>query len=88
MRAEIKRRLLTVTDSLSEALKLVGKPSKEITEAETEIKQEQAAGRAGACNCPEGPDPTGWMPNGRFLTVYCKRCHKVLASQEDTDVND
>jgi len=85
---EGKRRLLVVTDSLTEALKLVGKPSKEITEAETEIKQEQAAGRAGTCNCPEGPDPSGWMTNGRFLMVYCKRCYKLLASQEDPEVND
>jgi len=85
---EGKRHLLVVTDSLSEALKLVGKPSKEITAAETEIKQEQAARQAGGCNCPEGPDPNGWMPNGRFLTVYCKRCHKVLTSQEDPELHD
>jgi hypothetical protein len=85
---ERNRRLLLVTKSLSAALKLVDKPSKEISEAETAIKQEQATGRAGACNCPEGSDPSGWMPNGRFLMVYCKRCHKVLASQEDPEVND
>ncbi len=85
---EGKRRLLAITDSLSDALKLVGKPSKEITQAETEIKRDQAACRVETCNCPQGPVPSGWTPNGRFLMVYCTRCHKVLASQEDPDVSD
>ena len=81
-----KRHLVAVTDSLSKALQLVGKPSQEITEAETEIKQEHAARESAACNCPQGPDPTGWTPNGRFLSVFCKRCHALLASMEDPDL--
>lgn len=40
------RRLLVVTDSLSEALKLVGKPSTEITEAELEIQNENSANQS------------------------------------------
>ena len=80
------KKLLLVTERFSEALKVIGQaPSKELIEAE---KQEEQRARPATppCTCPEGPSPSGWEPNGRFIMVRCLKCGLVLAAQEDPEI--
>ena len=80
------RKLLLVTEKFSEALKTIGQaPTQELIEAEKKEEQRPAPVKP-PCNCPEGPNPSGWEPNGRFLMVRCLKCGQVLAAQEDPDI--
>jgi predicted nucleic acid-binding protein len=79
---------LFVTDKLSKALENLGVAvaesliEAEKADREARIREQKGVSR---CYCSSNPNPSGWMPNGRFLVVRCLNCGCVLAAQEDPD---
>lgn len=77
------KKLLLVTERLSEGLKALGEvPSKELIEVEDKFK-ENAVWVQPHCNCPGGRGRLRWMRDGRFLVNRCLDCGQAVSAFEE-----